>query len=576
MEPVKTKRWRFREADEALVQTIQRESEIPYTLARILAARGVAGPEAVREFFAPQLSSLHDPFLLKGMEAAVSRLIDAAQREETICVYGDYDVDGITSVALLTSFFRSIGLTCFFHIPHRLEDGYGLSEDGLREVAEQGARVVVSVDCGITAVAEALVCRELGVDLIITDHHTPEETLPEAFTVINPHCSDDSFPFKPLAGVGVAFNLMMALRQRLRDVGWFAQRNEPNLKEYLDLVALGTIADVVPLQGENRTFVKFGLRELTCSARIGIRALKEISGVSDEVNCSAVAFRMAPRLNAAGRLNDAAPGVELLLETDYFRALAVARSLDEGNAERQAVEQEIVRDVLQRIKSDPALKGRRSIVLASEAWHPGVIGIVASRLVELFHRPTVLIAIHNGAGKGSGRSIPGFHLYDALQSCSEHLLKFGGHKQAAGLSIEIDRLETFVERFDEIVTGLLTPDDLVPELFLDAEISPAEVTMEFARRVKELEPFGMGNPEPVFMLKGIEIVDRRELKEKHLKLRLRSGGNTFDAIGFNMASAVVDEDCVDIAFVPDINRWNGRESLQLRIKGIRPHSGVSV
>jgi single-stranded-DNA-specific exonuclease len=546
-----------------------REGNVPPLIARILANRGIVEPGASGRFLSANLADIHDPFLLPGMEKAVVRLAAARSAGERVCVYGDYDVDGITSVALLITFFRTIGLDCCYYIPRRLEEGYGLAEEGVANVAALGAKIIVTVDCGINSVAEAELCASLGIDLIITDHHTPGAVIPNAFAVINPLLPGSLFPFKYLAGVGVAFNLLIALRSRLRAEGYFAGKDEPNLREYLDLVALGTVADIVPLVDENRIFVKYGLGELSSSARTGIQALKDVAGVNGAVGCGTVGFRLAPRLNAAGRLEDAALGVELLLCDDLQKAVAMAAELDASNAERQALEQEILRDALAMVKDTPGLSNRKSIVLASEAWHPGVIGIVASRIVDMFHRPTVLIALQGGNGRGSGRSIPNFHLHDALNACSEHLLKFGGHKHAAGLSIDESTLEAFIEGFDAVAGGLLSPSDLIPELAVDALLRPEGIDLALAEAVDALAPFGMGNPEPVFMLEGAKVTDLRVLKEHHLKLRLTAGGRTLEAIGFNMAQGRNVPEFVTLAFSLQINDWNGRRSLQLRLKDLK-------
>lgn len=572
MKPVSDRRWRVREPDAAKVGHLVREGGIDRLVAGVLVNRGIDDPAAAARFLSASLADIHDPFLLLGMEPAVERLVGAVERGERVCVYGDYDVDGITSVALLISFFRAIGLDGFYHIPHRLEEGYGLSAEGVRGAASQGARVIVTVDCGITALAEAALCKELGVDLIVTDHHTPGDTIPAALAVIDPLQPGCPFPFKYPAGVGVAFNLLIALRGRLRERGYFAGRELPNLRAYLDLVALGTIADIVPLVDENRIFVKYGLQELTNSTRVGVQALKTVAGVSGPVGSGAVGFRLAPRLNAAGRLEDAALGVELLLCNDRQRAVAIAGELDASNAARQALEQEILRDALTMVQGSPKLSRRKSIVLASEAWHPGVIGIVASRMVDIFHRPTILIALQDGNGRGSGRSIPNFHLHDALRACSEHLVKFGGHKHAAGLSIDESVLETFVTAFDAIAAGLLTEADLTPELAIEAELSPEAMTMELAEMIEALAPFGMGNPEPVFLVRRMTVAARRVLKESHLKLRLQAGGRAFDAIGFNMAQDKGAAESVDAAFSLQVNSWNGRRNLQLRLKDIKVNS----
>lgn len=569
MKAVSERRWTVREHDGDMVKIIAGELSIDPFLAALLVNRGVADGASARRFLSSSLADMGDPFLLKGMKEAISRLAAARSRGETVCVYGDYDVDGITATALLTSFFRTVGIRCFYHIPNRLEEGYGLSEDGLRKVTEH-AQVVVSVDCGVSAVDEAELCPLLGLDLIITDHHTPGPVIPQACAVINPLQPGCAYPFKSLAGVGVAFNLMVALRGRLREEGAFAGGSEPNLREYLDLVALGTIADVVPLTGENRIFVKYGLRELAASSRVGVKALKEVAGETGHVSCGAVGFRLAPRLNAAGRLEDATRGVELLLETDPERAAVIAAELDASNAERQAIERQILADALALVQENPAMGERKSIVLASGEWHPGVIGIVASRMVDLFHRPTVLIALQDGNGRGSGRSIPGFHLYDALESCADHLVKFGGHRYAAGLSINEATLERFVDRFEEVAAGLVSDADLVPVLRVDAELSPHGVTAGLADALSSLEPFGSGNPEPLFVLRDLEVVQRQALRGNHLKVRLSAAGRTFDAIGFSLAEKGASlSGRVDIAFTLGWNEWNGRKSLQLNLKDLK-------
>lgn len=569
MEPVRERRWRLRGVEPATVERLVRETGSPRLVATVLANRGFGETAAASRFLSASLAELHDPYLLLGMEPAVARLLAAVTSGEKVCVYGDYDVDGVTSVALLTDFFRVIGLDSMYHIPNRLEDGYGLSAEGVRRVAASGAAVIVTVDCGITAVEEARLCSELGIDLIITDHHTPGPLIPPACAVINPLQPGCPFPFKQLAGVGLAYNLAIALRGALRQAGHFAARPEPNLREYLDMVALGTVADIVPLVDENRIFVRHGLRELTRTARPGVQALKSVAGVDGPVTCGAVGFRLAPRLNAAGRLEDAALGVELLLCSDRQRGEIIAAELDASNVERQALEQEILRDALAMVRKSPLLKGRKSIVLASESWHPGVIGIVASRMVELFHRPTILIALQEGNGRGSGRSIPNFHLHDALRACSEHLLKFGGHKYAAGLSIDEATLEEFAANFDAAAKGLLSDADLIPELAIDGVLTPADLTLELAERIEGLAPFGMGNPEPLFLLQGARVTGQRVLKERHLKLRLAYGGRELEAIGFNISRSEGAGAEVDLVCSLQINSWQGRRGLQLRIRDVR-------
>lgn len=536
-------------------------------LARLLANRGLSDPEAVGSFLNPALSALPDPYLMAGMDRAVERLAQAYHRGELVLIHGDYDVDGVSSVALLLSFFSAIGLDCSYYIPKRLTEGYGLSDQGVAAAREQGARVMVTVDCGIGAVEEAKLCREAGIDLVITDHHAPPDLLPEACALVNPLLPGCSYPFKSLAGVGVAFNLALALRSRLRADGVFRERREPDLRNCLDLVALGTVADVVPLLGVNRIMVSYGLKELSQSRRVGVQALKEVAGVAGEVSCGQVGFRLAPRLNAAGRLEDAALGLELLLSADPARAQAMARELDDANAERQSLERATLEEARVMLASG-ACRGRKSIVLASDRWHPGVIGIVASRIVELFHRPVILFALEDGTGRGSGRSISRFHLLDAVKECADHLLRFGGHSHAAGLSIAQAELERFAVRFEEEAARTLDAEALTPRLLYDAELSPSRIDADLPGVLETLRPFGMGNPEPLFLLRNAAVSGSRVLKGGHLKLQLSCQGKSFDAVGFGLAERELPPR-VDLIFAPSLNTWNGKTSLQLMVKDLR-------
>ncbi len=535
----------------------------------MLVNRGITTEAQAAEFITPTLSSLSDPFLMKGVEEAVERILIAKSRSETICIHGDYDVDGVTAVVVLTAFFRAVSIPVCYLIPRRVEEGYGLSRDGVDEAKRLGAKVLITVDCGITSVTEADYCRESGIDLIITDHHTPGEIIPAACAVINPLQPGCNAPFKKLAGVGIAFKLAVAVRSRLRQEGFFENCPEPNLKEYLDLVALGTIADLVPLTGENRIIVRYGLQELANSSRAGIAALKKVADVKAEVSAVDVGFRLAPRLNAAGRLDDAKRGVELLLTTDLEVAAHLAEELDAANRERQEIEKEILAEALDRLLNDETLKGRTAVVLASESWHPGVIGIVASRVVERCHRPTILIAMQNGEGKGSGRSIPAFHLYNALAASAEHLVKFGGHQQAAGISILEQNLAAFYDLFDEHAVENLTAEDLIPAYAVDAEISPEDLGDQLLSIINSLKPYGMGNPEPLFLLRGVKVVSHRLIKDSHLKMSLAINGSIVDSIGFKMAGKFPVPEFIDILFTPELNVWKGRKTVQLRLRDIR-------
>lgn len=539
-------------------------------VSRILTARGHTTDESVRAFLSPMLVDMIDPGLLLGIPAAVSRLMAARAAGEKVCIYGDYDVDGISGTALLVSFLRKTGFSCDYFIPNRFDDGYGLSIDALRDIISRGANLIVSVDCGITAVEEAAFCRESGADLIIVDHHAPRPELPVCCAVINPLQPGCPYPFKSLSGVGVAFNLLVALRSALRDAGIFTGGSEPDLREWLDLVALGTIADIVPLTGQNRIYVTHGLRQLSEAVRPGLAALKDVAGIRGPVSCGQVGFRLAPRLNAVGRMESAVPGVDLLLCNDMQHCRGIAADLDVANAERQAVERSMFDDAIRMVEADGAWQSRRSIVLASREWHQGVVGIVASRLVERYHRPTILIALDGeGSGKGSGRSIPGFHLLDALTACSGYLERFGGHRYAAGVGIREEQFPRFAAAFEAVAAASLRESDLVPTLSIDAEVTPEEISTELVAGLKRLEPFGSGNPEPVLMMRSLVVRSFRQVGDGHLRMALERDNRSFDAIAFRMVHRVVPER-IDIAFYPEINEWRGSSSIQFRIKDLRP------
>ncbi|APG27126.1 single-stranded-DNA-specific exonuclease RecJ [Syntrophotalea acetylenivorans] len=482
-------------------------------------------------------------------------------------------MDGITASALLVENLRSFGAPVDYYIPLRLVDGYGLSGEALQRAADSGAKVAVSVDCGVSAHKEARLAKKLGLDLIITDHHQPPEQLPEALAVINPHRPDCAFPDKGLAGVGVAFMLLVALRSRLRQKGWFQDRPEPDLRCSLDLVALGTIADIAPLNGLNRILVKAGLTVLNQGQRPGIAALREVADVK-EVNCGSVGFRLAPRLNAAGRLQDAAQGVGLLLEASPVKALESARQLDDCNRQRQMIEQQTLEQALEQLAEtyDPA---QRSIVLADPEWHSGVIGIVASRLVERFYRPTVLIAVENGIGKGSARSIRGFHLYRALHDSQQHLSAYGGHEFAAGLSIPADNIDAFASTFETVAEKELSNDQLQPRHLFDQEVLLEELTPQTVAELERLAPFGVGNPQPLLVARQLRAQQVQILGDKHLRFTALQGGYSQACIAFGMAERI-DELAgeFDLLFTPGINEWRGRSSVQLKVKDLRAVESV--
>lgn len=542
-------------------------------VARLLVSRGHS-LEAARQFLNSRLTDLPDPFSLPDMEAAVTRLLTAAENSEKIAIHGDYDVDGITATALLFSGLGEMGIReRAYHIPLRLRDGYGLSAAAITQAAEEGTRVIISVDCGVTAHAEATLAKELGIDLIITDHHQPQATLPEACAVVNPQRLDSLFPFQNLAGVGVAFFLLIALRKRLRDAGWFVDRTEPDLRHYLDLVALGTIADLVPLQGVNRTLARYGLALLDTDHRPGVRALKQVAAVK-EVSCGVVGFQLAPRLNAAGRMEDAGLGVELLLEQDMVRALNTARYLDQCNRERQGLEKMTLKEAEAAVAT-LSPDHTHVIVLAGDGWHPGVIGIVASRLVDRYNRPTVLIAFDGDSGKGSARSVRGYHLYHGLKSCADHLMGYGGHEMAAGMSLNRDQLPGFAVALEAHARAALSADDLVPKLFHDGVLLLEEIDLESLRQLGGLAPFGMGNPEPLLVVESVRAMQLKSVGDTHLRFTACQGAYSHPAIAFGMLERRQEfQGEVDLLVTPQINLYQGRETVQLRVKDVRPGGRV--
>lgn len=570
MNPILRYRWDSRgEVDATLTRSLAGELQVSPLVAALLQLRGIATVEQGRQYLSSRLAAMADPLLLADMDKAVARLSRALQNGERIAVHGDYDVDGITASALLVENLRACGATVDYYIPLRLVDGYGLSGEALQRAAASGATVAVSVDCGVSAHEEARLARELGLDLIITDHHQPPEQLPEALAVINSHRPDCAFPDKGLAGVGVAFMLLVALRARLRQEGWFAQRPEPDLRHSLDLVALGTIADIAPLSGLNRTLVKAGLAVLNQGRRPGVAALRQVAEVK-EVNCGSVGFRLAPRLNAAGRLQDAAQGVALLLEASPDKALASARQLDDCNRQRQAIEQQTLDQALERL-GEEFHDDQRSIVLADPEWHSGVIGIVASRLAERFYRPTVLIAVEKGQGKGSARSIRGFHLYRALHGCQAHLNAFGGHEFAAGLSVADENIDAFAAAFEAVAERELSEEQLQPRHLFDQEILLEELTLPIVEELEQLAPFGAGNPQPLLVARNLRAQQMQVLGDKHLRFTARQGGYSHACIAFGMAERI-DElgGEFDLLFTPSINEWRDRRSVQLKVKDVRP------
>ncbi len=561
--------------DPEAVASLQATLSIPETVANLLLIRGHVDAEKARDFLRPRLAHLHDGFSMLGLAKAVERLARACNDGETVLIHGDYDVDGICSTTIMTRTLLEFGAKAVPFIPRRIEDGYDLSAAGVRAAIDNKASVVLTCDCGTSAREPVADLCNAGIDVIVTDHHLPGEALPECLAVLNPRQDGCEYPDKDLAAVGVAFKLALALAKHLG-------RNDSFIWGMLDLVALATVADVAPLRGENRILVRYGLRMLTETRNIGLRSMIRAAGMQGKVlTAGRVGFILAPRLNAAGRVGHAMRGVELLMSTDEHHANTIARELEELNARRQELDHRAL-DEAREMLAQMDLAETYGIVLASEAWHPGVIGIVASRIVEEYGRPTVLIALDGDTGKGSGRGIQAakFNLHAALAKCSDLLLRFGGHKAAAGITIERDRVEDFTRRFNEVCRSMLRPEDLVPEVRIDMEVALDGANEELERLLRHFEPFGIGNPAPVLVARGVRLVAPPKLIGRDgLKLRLSAGKGELEAIGWGFAPRIAQFDVaipVDIAFRLERDDYRGESRLQARIADICPQQSPLI
>jgi single-stranded-DNA-specific exonuclease len=554
-------------ADIARARQLARDLGVPLAAAQALVNRGVHDAAEAQRFLDPTLELLHDPFLLKGVAAAVERIERAARDGEPVLIFGDYDVDGITSTYLLYTVLTQLGARAEYRIPHRTRDGYGLSIEAVEQAYARGVKLVVTVDCGITAIEPVSRGRELGIDTVITDHHEPAAFLPAASAIVNPHQPGCTYPFKQLAGVGVTYKLVEAL---LRDGG--AAR--PSAVDFLDVVSIGTIADVVPLVDENRVLARAGLSRIARSPRLGLRALIDVAGLGGrEITSGHVAFVLAPRINAAGRMGNAEQGMRLLLARDPDEARACAESLEEDNQRRREADELVLNEASRLVEQELHWPDCASILLWSERWHPGVIGIVASRLVERFQRPTVLVALHGDRGRGSGRSLPGLDLNALLTSCSDLLEAHGGHAFAAGLTIRAERLPALRERLEVLVRERLTPDQFVPRLTIDGEARLGECDLELVAYLERLSPHGLENPEPVFAARGVSVDNVTTVGGgRHLKMRLRDATGVAEGIGFGLAERAPGARAggvADVAFVPSRNEWRGDTQVQLRLKDLK-------
>ncbi len=571
------KRWKIREVEnEDSIKSLAESLNISDVLAKLLFLREIKTFSQAKQFFRPSLNSLHDPFLMNGMEAATKRVIQAITENQPICIYGDYDVDGTCSTALLYMFLKELGANVDFHIPKRLAEGYGLSKEGIDIIkTSKNPALLITVDCGITAITETEYANQLGIDVIICDHHQPKDELPNAVAVLDPLKPECNYPFDYLSGAGVAFKLAQGISEKIG-------RREMPFK-YLDLVALAAAADIVPLVDENRALVKEGLESINTNPRPGIVALIESSSLNPgNVNSGQVVFTIAPRINAVGRLGDAERAVELLITDSKEDALKLAAVLEKENYARRKIDVNTFDDALQLVENSIDLDNELAIVLHQEEWHPGVIGIVASRLVEKYYRPTIMLTTIDGIAKGSARSISNFNIYEALQKCEDLLIHFGGHQAAAGLAVELDKIKEFKEKFNQIVKASIKEEDLLPEISIDAKIKLSEITPKFLRILEQFSPFGPENMRPVFLSEGVNIYNTPRLVGKnHLVASFKQNENDkiFDSIGFNMREYLDllsnKKIKFDIVYTIDKTIKDGRTFPQLRLKDLRINESIS-
>jgi len=562
------KRWKIADPDPQQVKELQSSLKIHPILCQLLVQRGVASYQKAKAFFRPQLTDLHDPWRMKDMLKAVKRILSAIDSEEKILVFGDYDVDGTTSVACMYQFLQKIYTPdkLEFYIPHRYREGYGISKAGIDFAYENNFTLIVSLDCGIKSVDLIQYAKELGIDFVVCDHHLPDSVLPPAVAILNPKQSDCEYPYKELCGCGVGFKLICALCDEL---------NLPaeTSYEYLDLVATAIAADIVPMTGENRILAYYGLKKANENPNVGIKALKELSGLVKELHITNLVFMIAPRVNAAGRMDDARKAVQMFIAASEPEAKQYAEMLHSDNSDRKEADKNITEEALSVIESFTDAKTRKSTVVFQPHWHKGVVGIVASRLIEHYYRPTIVLTQSGDYAAGSARSVPGFNLYEAIHACREHLLGYGGHFAAAGMTLEIDKIDAFREKFEEVVSSTIAPDLLIPEINIDAEVNLSDLNSTFYNIICQMEPFGPENLRPVFLSRHVSDTGySRIVKEQHLKFSLKQANTIFNGIGFGMAEKfhlLESKQPVDIVFTLDENEWNGNKSLQMKVVDVR-------
>ncbi len=558
------KRWNILTADEKKVNALQQSLKIHPAICHVLVHRGIETFDIAKNFFRPQLTDLHDPWLMKDMDKAVNRILSAINNNEKILVFGDYDVDGTTAVACLYQFLKKVHSHLDFYIPHRYREGYGVSKAGIDFARENGFTLIISLDCGIKSTDLIAYAKTSGIDFVVCDHHLPDETLPPAVAILNPKQKDCPYPYKELCGCGIGFKLIAALAPQ------FGLGDE-HVFEFLDLVATAIAADIVPMTDENRILAFYGLKKANDNPNKGIKALIQLSGLTGQLHINNLVFMIAPRINAAGRMDDARKAVQLFVSETYEEALTYAEMLHSDNSDRKEADINITTEALALIGENTAWINRKSTVVFKEHWHKGVVGIVASRLIEQYYRPTIVLTKSGDYAAGSARSVPGFNLYEAIHACREHLLGYGGHFAAAGMTLELEQIDAFRDKFEEVVSSTIDPDLLIPEIIIDAAISLKDIRWPFYNIMCQMEPFGPENLRPVFVAKNVmDTGYSRIVKEQHIRFSVRQAADnvTITGIGFGMAhkfALLQMRQPVDIVFKIDENEWNGEKSLQLRV-----------
>lgn len=562
------KRWKIIEADEEKIEQLHQSLSISWPLCNILVQRGIDSFQKAKDFFRPQLSQLHDPFLMKDMDKAVERILFAINNDQKILVFGDYDVDGTTSVSLMYRFLKKIYTEekIDFYIPHRYREGYGVSKQGIDFAKKNDFDLIISLDCGIKSVELIAYACSLGLDFIVCDHHLPDEQIPSAIAILNPKQKDCNYPYKELCGCGVGFKLVMALSQRLG-------LHENEYLCYLDLVVTAIGADIVPITGENRILAFYGLQRLNSSPCAGIKALIKLSKIENKFSINNVVFIIAPRVNAAGRMDDATKAVRMFIEDDFEKAMQFAEMLHSDNTDRKDADTSITEEALSMISNNPEMVSRKTTVVFQSHWHKGVVGIVASRLIETYYRPTVVLTLGEKIVGGSARSVPGFNLYEAIHACREHLIGYGGHFAAAGMSMHPENVDAFSKKFEEVVSARIDPYLLTPELIINTEINFKNVNKKFYKIIEEMEPYGPENMRPVFITKNVLNTSWSKIvKEQHIRFVVKNENITLTGIGFNLAEKfhlLQMNQPVDIVYTIDENEWNGETNLQLKVIDLR-------